>query len=157
MRRFNVELLNKVLTAGGEDQEWLGRKRELDRLENEGREFPSHWSSNSGLLYYKNRLYIPDDDGLKTVIAKGCHDSKVAGHFGQKRQLKLSPGTSIGKDSVHGSTTTCDLVTNVNTISRPDMLVTDFYNHYKFHLRLGHLSPPTSSHTCRNHKGTPRL
>ena len=26
MRTFNVELLNKVLTASGEDQEWLERK-----------------------------------------------------------------------------------------------------------------------------------
>ena len=89
MRTFNVELLNRVLTASGEDQEWLERKRELDRLKDKGREFPSHWSSNGGLLYYKNRLYIPDDDGLKTVIAKGCHDSKVAGHFGQEKTIEI--------------------------------------------------------------------
>ena len=89
MRTFNVELLNRVLTASGEDQEWLERKRELDRLENEGREFPANWSSNGGLLYYKNRLYIPDNDGLKTVIAKGCHDSKVAGHFGQEKTIEI--------------------------------------------------------------------
>ena len=90
MRTFNVELLsNRVLTASGEDQDWLERKRELDRLENEGREFPSHWSSNGGLLYYKTRLYIPDNDGLKTVIAKGFHDSKVAGHFGQEKTIEI--------------------------------------------------------------------
>ena len=54
MRTFNVELLNRVITASGVDQDWLERKAELDRLENEGREFPPHWSSNGGLLYYKN-------------------------------------------------------------------------------------------------------
>ena len=57
MRTFNVELLNRVITASGVDQDWLERKAELDRLENEGREFPTYWSSNNGLLYYKNRLY----------------------------------------------------------------------------------------------------
>ena len=89
MRTFNVELLNRVLTASGEDQEWLERKTELNSLKNEGREFPAHWSSNGGLLYYKNRLYIPDDDGLKTVIAKECHDSKGAGHFGQEKTIEI--------------------------------------------------------------------
>ena len=32
-------------------------------------------ASKEALLYYKNRLYIPENDDLHTAIAKGCHDS----------------------------------------------------------------------------------
>ena len=62
---------------------------ELEKLRNEGKEFPKNWQSNNGSLYYKNRLYIPDDDELHTAIAKGCHDSRIAGHFGQEKTIEI--------------------------------------------------------------------
>jgi len=65
------------------------RKRELERLENEGKEFPKNWTKKDELLYYKNQLYIPNDEGLQTTIAKGCHDSKIAGHFGQEKTVEI--------------------------------------------------------------------
>src|SRR5205807_366078 len=40
-------------------------------------------------LYYKNRLYIPEDEALHTIIAKECHDSRVAGHFGQEKTVEI--------------------------------------------------------------------
>ena len=89
MRTFNVELLNRVLAASSDDQEQLERKTELDRLENKGREYATNQSSNNGLLYYKNQLYIPDNDGFKPVIAKGYHVSKVAGHFRQEKTFEI--------------------------------------------------------------------
>jgi len=45
---------------------------------------PDEWKEKDGLLYYKNRLYIPEDEALQMEIAQGCHDSLVAGQFGQK-------------------------------------------------------------------------
>ena len=39
--------------------------------------------------YFKNRLYIPANDALKIKIAKGCHDSKVAGHFGMEKTIEI--------------------------------------------------------------------
>jgi len=51
-----------------------GEKEGTHRLENEGKEFSKNCKSKDGLLHYKNRLYIPDNEGLKTTIAKGCHD-----------------------------------------------------------------------------------
>jgi len=42
----------------------------------------NEWREKDGLLYYKNRLYIPEDISLQTEIAQGLHDSLVAGHFG---------------------------------------------------------------------------
>ena len=41
------------------------------------------------MLYYKNRLYIPKNNDLKTEIAKGCHDSRVAGHFGMEKTIEI--------------------------------------------------------------------
>jgi len=50
---------------------------------------PNKWKQNDGKLDYKNHLYIPEDEFLQTDIAQGCHDSLVAGHFGQEKTLKL--------------------------------------------------------------------
>jgi len=83
MKVFEANLISRVVAASKKDQEWTARKRELDTLENEGKEFPKKWTSKNALLYYKNRLYIPNDEGLKSTIAKGYHDSQVAEHFGQ--------------------------------------------------------------------------
>ena len=77
-KNFDAEFISKVRMASKEDQEWQERLAELEKLEVEGKEFPKNWQSNEALLYYKNRLYIPDNDELHTVIAQGCHDSRVA-------------------------------------------------------------------------------
>jgi len=34
-------------------------------------------------------LYIPKDESLQTKIAQGCHDSLVAGHFGQEKTIEI--------------------------------------------------------------------
>jgi len=47
------------------------------------------WIEKNGLLYYKNRLYIPEDESLQTEIAQGCHDTVVAGHFGQEKTIEI--------------------------------------------------------------------
>jgi hypothetical protein len=44
-----------------------------------------------GLIYFKGRLQVPDMEELRLEIAESVHDSKVAGHFGQKKTLKLIP------------------------------------------------------------------
>ena len=40
-------------------------------------------------LYYKGRLWIPDDLQLKKQILEVEHNSKVAGHMGQDKTIKL--------------------------------------------------------------------
>jgi len=50
---------------------------------------PDTWIEKDGLLYYKNRLYIPDNEALQTEIAQGSHDSLVAGHFGQEKTIEI--------------------------------------------------------------------
>ena len=62
---------------------------ELEKLKEEGKESPKNWQSNDGLLYYKNQLYIPNNDELYTAITKGCHKSRLAGHFGQEKTIEI--------------------------------------------------------------------
>jgi len=89
MKVFEADFIAIVVEASERDQEWTARKRELRKLENEGKEFPKNWTNKDGLLYYKNRLYMPNDEGLQTTIAKECHYSQVAGHFGQEKTIEI--------------------------------------------------------------------
>jgi len=63
----------------------MRRKEELETLTKEAKELPKQWSISEGLLYYKDRLFIPDNEDLQTFIAKSCHDFKLAGHLDKKK------------------------------------------------------------------------
>ena len=47
------------------------------------------WENVNGLLYYKGKLYIPDDSDLRSEIVKSCHDAPAAGHPGRNATLEL--------------------------------------------------------------------
>src|SRR5713226_5458426 len=68
------------------------------QLQDEGKALPKHWDVRDVLLYYKNLLYIPDDDALRTLIAEGCHDSKVVAHFGQEKTIEIITGDFYQKN-----------------------------------------------------------
>jgi hypothetical protein len=40
-----------------------------------------------GLIYCGNRLYIPNDTGIRTKILVECHDTPVSGHLGEWKTL----------------------------------------------------------------------
>jgi len=70
----------------------MRRKEELETLTREEKELPKQWSISEGLLYYKDPLFIPDNEDLQTLNAKSCHDSKIAGYFGQEKTLEMITG-----------------------------------------------------------------
>jgi len=41
------------------------------------------------MVTYERRIYIPDSNALKLMVAHQCHDAKVAGHFGRDKTLDL--------------------------------------------------------------------
>jgi len=86
---MNDSFLDKIRVAGNEDEKWQDRGREPVRLRESGKKMPDEWIEKDGLLYYKNSLYIPEDEALQTEIAQGCHDSLVAGHFGQEKTIEI--------------------------------------------------------------------
>ena len=42
-----------------------------------------------GLLYYLQRLYVPDDEAVWDELIACFHEDPLAGHFGEKRTLEL--------------------------------------------------------------------
>jgi len=89
LQEYELELLEEVREASNRDLEWLSREATLNDLRTHGKELPTSWQYKDGFPYFKNRLYIPANDALKTKIAKGCHDSKVAGHFGMEKTIEM--------------------------------------------------------------------
>jgi len=89
LKGFEADFLAKVREMAEEDLAWMQRKEELESLKEKGKELPKQWSITNGLLYYKDRLFIPSNEDLKTLIAKGCDDSQVAGHFRQQKTLEI--------------------------------------------------------------------
>jgi len=47
----------------------------------------TNFSIEKDLLLYKNRWYIPKDEGLRRTIIEEEHDSKIAGHFGTYKTI----------------------------------------------------------------------
>ena len=43
------------------------------------------WTLREGLIYYKDRLYIPDVPHLRTALLKECHDTPTGGHLGAQK------------------------------------------------------------------------
>ena len=89
MRKYNVEFIERVHEASKQDQDWQERKTELNQQKKHGLQVPKHCDIIDKLIYFKNRLYIPNDEELQTMIAKGCHDSQIAGHFGQEKKIEI--------------------------------------------------------------------
>lgn len=42
-----------------------------------------------GLLYYLHRLYVPDNEAVRSELFSCFHEDPLAGHFGEKRTLDL--------------------------------------------------------------------
>jgi len=87
-RTMNDSFLDKIRRAGKKDEKWQDRGREVG-LRESGKKMPDEWIEKDGLLYYKNCLYIPEDEALQTEIAQGCNDSLVAGHFGEEKTMEI--------------------------------------------------------------------
>ena len=86
---MNDTFLHKIRAAAKEDERWQNRGHELVMIREGGKKTPEEGIEKDGLLYYKNRLYIPENQALQTEIAQGCHDSLVAGHFGQEKTIEI--------------------------------------------------------------------
>ena len=49
----------------------------------------SEWSDREGLLYFRGRIYVPPTSDLRRRIVSLCHDTKITGHAGRFKTLKL--------------------------------------------------------------------
>jgi len=101
MRTMNDAFLDKIRMAGKEDKRWQNRGRELVMLREGGKKIQDEWIEKDGLLFYKNRLYIPENEALQTEITKGSHDLLVAAHFGQEKTIEIVTRVLYGKGLAH--------------------------------------------------------
>ena len=47
------------------------------------------WEEKDGLVYFKGRLYVPNERALCREVLQTCHDNLTAGHPGKNGTLKL--------------------------------------------------------------------
>jgi len=73
-RRMNDTNLDMIRMTGKEGQNRPYRGLELVMLREGGKKIQEQGIEKDGLLYYKNGLYIPENEALQTEMAQGGHD-----------------------------------------------------------------------------------
>jgi len=69
--------------------ELVGYRSDPKRSNNLWERVATNWQYKDAFSYFKNQLYISANDALTTKIAKKCHNSKVAGHFGMEKTIEI--------------------------------------------------------------------
>ena len=115
--------------AGKDDDAWTERKEELSQMKEQNEQLPKNWELENGLIYYKNRLFIPLNEDLLSEIVKECNDCKVAGHFGQENTVELVTRNFYWENRPNGLTTTSDHLMSVNTTNPHNTRSMDFSKH----------------------------
>ncbi len=72
-------LLQEINLAYEKDIEIQGLKKRISNLKN------SPYQIKENLIFYRGRLFLPNDRSLKTKIIYEAHDAAYSGHLGQKR------------------------------------------------------------------------
>jgi len=49
----------------------------------------AEWSEEEGLLWFRGKIYVPQNANLRRRVVSLCHDTKVAGHPGCWKTLEL--------------------------------------------------------------------
>jgi len=89
MQTMDDSFLDRKRAAGKEHDTSMARKEGQGRVKEKQEILPEHCELEHGLLYFNNRLFIPSKKELLTEIAKGCHDSTIAGHSGREKTFGL--------------------------------------------------------------------
>ena len=83
--RLDKSFVKRVISAGQEDVEWSRIKTALER----GESCNDEYSLEDGMVCYKQRIWIPDDNALRLLVASSAHDTKVAGHFSKHKTVDI--------------------------------------------------------------------
>ena len=83
--RLTSAMDDKVWVAGAADPVYIGI---LKAFHEGSKKLSKDITVEDGLVFMKGRWFVPDDRGLKNMILKADHDSRVAGHFGQFKTLE---------------------------------------------------------------------
>jgi hypothetical protein len=78
-------ILRQVRAASEKDSEYQSLKSALTNGSSTNRDL----TFDDELIWYKNRLYIPNHDETRLRILEQDHDSKIAGHWGHAKTMEL--------------------------------------------------------------------
>jgi len=73
-----------LVKAADNDQTYLATRKALLKGDSK---VDTNFSIEKDWLRYKNRWYIPKDEGLRRTIMEAEHDTKIAGHFGTDKTI----------------------------------------------------------------------
>jgi len=76
--RLHTTFHEALMKAADSDETYLAMLKALRKGDSK---VDTNFGIERDLLLYKNRWYIPKDEGLRRTIMEAEHDSKIAGHF----------------------------------------------------------------------------
>jgi RNase H-like domain found in reverse transcriptase/Reverse transcriptase (RNA-dependent DNA polymerase)/Integrase zinc binding domain/Chromo (CHRromatin Organisation MOdifier) domain/Integrase core domain len=80
VHKLQSTFLQRLKDAGDKDEHWLGIRQALQEKKTG---LDPALSLDDGLVFFKNRWYVPEGRDLRQEIFSENHDSRVSGHFGQ--------------------------------------------------------------------------
>jgi hypothetical protein len=83
---YLTEMKDKILEASNADLQYKNLVAKLQQCERPQTQ-ESYTLGTSGLLLYKNRVYVPNDRELKLAILKEMHNMAYAGHPGYPKTM----------------------------------------------------------------------
>jgi len=82
--RLWITFHEALMKAADSDETYLATLKALLKGDSK---VDTNFSIEKDLLLYKNRRYIPKNEGLRRTIMEAEHDSKIAGHFGPYKTI----------------------------------------------------------------------
>jgi len=84
--KLDKSFVKWVVEAGQGDVEWSHVKVALEKGDSYGND---DYTLEDSMVYYRRRIWIPDDNGLRLLVAGSAHDTKVARHFSKHKTLDI--------------------------------------------------------------------
>lgn len=81
------QIQQQVLRLLPQDKHFLKISRTMSSSPLDNEDSPTLYSIKDGLLFHQDKLYIPEDEPLRTQILQQAHDSTMAGHPGRDKTL----------------------------------------------------------------------
>jgi transposase InsO family protein len=78
----SLDLVDRILTANRTSESLT----EFRKMVNEGQ---TDWQLRDGLILYKNRLVVPEDNNLRTELIKEAHEQLSMAHPGRNKTCRL--------------------------------------------------------------------
>jgi hypothetical protein len=87
--RNTLQEVRHSLRGGVQEESIAKVARELRKDKGRGTVKSAEWLESEGLLMFRGKIYVPNDRDLRCHIVEQHHDTRIAGHAGRFKTLKL--------------------------------------------------------------------